>query len=147
MSDITVKHTYKLKRGEESILEERNPSLLRGEPIVAFDAEGTTKLKIGDGENKYNDLPFIGATDPVTVTLENDECSKSASEIYALWQNYIPVYLEDGIYRYNLIDCNPDVAIFNCWDVSGVPATIYNYTIFVDDSKNATKIDTTIFGD
>ena len=45
---------------EVGILEERNPMLLYGEPIVAYFPDGNIKLKIGDGVHNYRELPFIG---------------------------------------------------------------------------------------
>lgn len=66
MATTTVKHTYLLKGGNEAALIENNPTLLRREPIVVFiqDESGNvigTKMKIGDGEHRYNDLPFLSA--------------------------------------------------------------------------------------
>ena len=55
-----VSHVYQLKRGKVDILEERNPMLLYGEPIVAYFPDGNIKLKIGDGVHNYRELPFIG---------------------------------------------------------------------------------------
>ena len=59
MSNI-VNHTYKLKRGKETDLEQLNPLLLRGEPLTVFCNDGDIRLKIGNGTDHYNDLPFVG---------------------------------------------------------------------------------------
>lgn len=66
MASTVVKHTYLLKGGNEKVLQETNPPLLRREPIVVFiqDEDGNiigTKMKIGDGVRNYNDLPFVSA--------------------------------------------------------------------------------------
>lgn len=61
MATTIVAHTYKLKRGKEDAVLNANPLLLAGEPIVVFRNDGTTNVKIGDGETYYRDLPWIGS--------------------------------------------------------------------------------------
>ena len=60
MATTTVQHTYRLKGGNQQAVERNNPFLDRREPIVVFMNDGSTKMKIGDGEHYYNDLQFIG---------------------------------------------------------------------------------------
>lgn len=45
------------KRGTDRAFRKNNPVLLRGEPGYEWN---THKLKIGDGETRYNNLPYIG---------------------------------------------------------------------------------------
>ena len=45
------------KRGTSKAFWIKNPLLLPGQPAVELD---TYKLKIGDGKNRYNSLPYIG---------------------------------------------------------------------------------------
>ena len=39
-----------------------NTVLLKGEPAIEFDEEGAAKLKIGDGESTWNELPYVTST-------------------------------------------------------------------------------------
>lgn len=60
MSSTIIKHTYQLKRGTKDKLEEVNPLLKRGEPIVTYDNEGNViDFRLGDGIHNYiNLVPF-----------------------------------------------------------------------------------------
>lgn len=59
-------HIYQLKRGSVGAVEALNPELLRGEPLVVFfEDDGIIKLKVGDGERKANDLPYVSGKDYV----------------------------------------------------------------------------------
>ena len=40
-----------------------DPFLEAGEPVVAFNVEGKTRLKIGDGKHCYKDLEFIDSAE------------------------------------------------------------------------------------
>ena len=55
-----VKHIYRLKRGRQNAIEEENPQLQAGEPLVIYGNDGDTRLKIGDGEHPANELNLIG---------------------------------------------------------------------------------------
>lgn len=66
MSTKVQNHTYKLKRGSEDIVNEYNPVLLRGEPIVIYCNDGCTRLKIGDGVTALLDLPFV-TSEPIEI--------------------------------------------------------------------------------
>lgn len=65
--EVTIKHTYKLKRGKEEALIALNPMLLDGEPIVAFMEDGSVNMKVGDGVHTYNELDWIKGDDTPTV--------------------------------------------------------------------------------
>jgi len=58
MADIVIK-TIRLKRGTSSSWRRVNPVLLEGEPGFEKD---TNKLKIGNGDAAWNDLPYLGGT-------------------------------------------------------------------------------------
>ena len=62
MSKINDDYIFKLKGGEASALEYVNPFLERREPIVVFFENGKANIKIGDGKNNYNSLPFVSDT-------------------------------------------------------------------------------------
>ena len=51
-------NTFKLKRGQQSAVEQANPLLQAGEPIVIFCNDGKTRFKVGDGYTLYNDLEW-----------------------------------------------------------------------------------------
>lgn len=66
-------YIFKLKGGEENVLIQVNPPLSRREPIVVFCEDGTTKLKIGDGEHTYNELDFVeGVSQEELENLKNE---------------------------------------------------------------------------
>lgn len=49
--------TIQIKRGTKSALATNNPTLLAGQPCFETD---TGQMKVGNGTNKWNDLPYIG---------------------------------------------------------------------------------------
>lgn len=53
-----------VKRGTRSVLSQVNPDLLSGQPCFETD---TGQLKIGDGVNKYNDLPYVGSSSGASI--------------------------------------------------------------------------------
>ena len=57
MATTVVNTTFKLKRGLADTWERLNPILSAGEPGFVLD---THELKIGDGVNKWDQLPYIG---------------------------------------------------------------------------------------
>ena len=52
----TIKTTFQLRRGNAEVWAKNNPVLAAGEPGFELD---TGKLKIGNGSDTYNDLPYI----------------------------------------------------------------------------------------
>lgn len=52
-----IKTTFQLRRGLAQVWQRNNPLLAAGEPGYELD---THKIKIGDGTNFWNDLPYIG---------------------------------------------------------------------------------------
>ena len=60
MTETIIEHLYKLKGGEQEAVERNNPLLERREPIVVYCKDGITRMKIGDGVHKYNELSWIG---------------------------------------------------------------------------------------
>lgn len=60
MAETFIEHVYHLKGGEQIAVEYENPLLERREPIVVYCTDGATRMKIGDGVHKYNELSWIG---------------------------------------------------------------------------------------
>ena len=85
MATKIVQITYQLKRGPQSVIEAKNPILAEGEPIVIFCEDGSTKLKIGDGQTPYLELDYVGGTinedsDGDVVSIEIDDTLSVYSE-------------------------------------------------------------------
>lgn len=83
MPDTVIKHTYKLKRGTEEVLQKVNPFLLRGEPVIVY-RENVICMKVGDGEHYYNDLPFVNEDINMTVDQIFDPDSDNAQSGVAI---------------------------------------------------------------
>ena len=61
MTNTTIiEHVYQLKGGEQVAVEYENPLLERREPIVVYCKDGITRMKIGDGVHRYNELSWLG---------------------------------------------------------------------------------------
>lgn len=56
--------TIQIKRGTKSALTTNNPLLLEGQPCFETN---TGQLKIGDGVNKYNNLPYVGSSSGASI--------------------------------------------------------------------------------
>ena len=54
-----LKTTFKVRRGQSQVWADINPILADGEPGYELD---THRLKIGDGEKSWNELPYIGGS-------------------------------------------------------------------------------------
>lgn len=59
MAEI-IKTTFQFRRGTASVWGRNNPILQRGEPGFEID---THKLKVGDGQTEWNNLPYIGGSE------------------------------------------------------------------------------------
>lgn len=70
-----IKTTFQLRRGLKETWERNNPVLAYGEPGFEKD---TNKLKIGDGERAWLDLPYLAggsysvSADEKSVTIAGD---------------------------------------------------------------------------
>ena len=60
----TYKTTFQFRRGLAEVWKKNNPLLTKGEPGFELD---TNRLKIGDGEKNYNDLPYINEAEVVNA--------------------------------------------------------------------------------
>lgn len=74
MATITLRTKFRLRRGTAAAWRKVNPLLLYGEPGFEKD---TNKLKIGNGEKHWNDLPYLNedfqiSADGKTVTYEDN---------------------------------------------------------------------------
>lgn len=71
MAEI-IRTTFQLRRGYEAVWQRNNPVLACGEPGFVIDRN---RLKIGDGETAWNDLPYFGGEsikiEEITETVEN----------------------------------------------------------------------------
>ena len=80
-----------LKRGTAARWVELNPILAAGEPGFEYD---TKRLKIGDGNTAWNDLPYIGDEEEVVCTdtyldlpnVGNANCIYKVGDEKALYQ-------------------------------------------------------------
>lgn len=77
MAEIVLKTKFRLRRGVSSAWARVNPVLLYGEPGFEKD---TNKLKIGDGVNHWNDLPYLNqdfeiGKDGKSIVYQNDKLS------------------------------------------------------------------------
>lgn len=74
-------HHFRPRRGTKSVLEQKNPVLLKGELIVEIPDAGYNKgkvcMKIGDGKSAYNDLVY--AVKPTDVSATKITFSASSS--------------------------------------------------------------------
>lgn len=60
MAETLIEHVYRLKGGEQVAVEYENPMLERREPIIVYCTDGITRMKIGDGVHRYNELKWVG---------------------------------------------------------------------------------------
>lgn len=79
MAEQIIEHLYRLKGGEQDAVERNNPLLERREPIVVYCKDGITRLKIGDGKHRYNDLEWVGGN----FTLDDNTPIEGLDAIYA----------------------------------------------------------------
>ena len=63
MAEI-IRTTFQLRRGYDAVWKKNNPVLACGEPGFVIDKN---KLKIGDGEKAWNDLPYFGNGESVEI--------------------------------------------------------------------------------
>lgn len=69
------------KRDTETNWEQSNPILLNGEIIIVYTVDGQIRTKTGDGQKRYNELPF------------NDEQIKSfMDKMIVLYAGDYPLY-------------------------------------------------------
>lgn len=93
-----ISTTFKLRRGQSSLWESKNPVLAEGEPGFALD---TKVLKIGDGTTAWNDLNAISGSD---ISLSPDGLSLAYNNkgdicvigFEAALANQIPIKGENG---------------------------------------------------
>ena len=78
MAQVYIDSKFLLKRGTAARWAEVNPVLERGEPGFIVD-EG--RLKIGDGETPFNNLPYIGEGIDPDDYISKDELDEAISGI------------------------------------------------------------------
>lgn len=79
-----LKTTFKVRRGQSQVWADINPILADGEPGYELD---THRLKIGDGEKSWNELPYIGGSSTEIPELQE---YVTKEEIESLVKAYIP---------------------------------------------------------
>lgn len=78
MAEQVLQHFYRLKGGEQEAVERNNPLLERREPLVVYCDDGVTRLKIGDGEKRYDELDWVKGPDNVEVSEHYEEMPEEA---------------------------------------------------------------------
>ena len=79
-----LKTTFKVRRGQSQVWADINPILADGEPGYELD---THRLKIGDGEKSWNELPYIGGSSTEIPELQE---YVTKEELESLVKAYIP---------------------------------------------------------
>ena len=79
-----LKTTFKIRRGQSQVWADINPILADGEPGYELD---THRLKIGDGEKSWNELPYIGGSSTEIPELQE---YVTKEELESLVKAYIP---------------------------------------------------------
>ena len=102
---MAKKFIYKHRRGTTEQWIETDVIPMDGELIVEKStADGTYKLKIGDGVNEFEALPYVTSGYAKSVTLLADAWVGDASP-------YSQVVTVDGVTEYSRIDLNPTVEV------------------------------------
>ena len=78
MAATIIKTTFQLKRGSSDRWEELNLVLAAGEPGFEID---TNRLKIGNGETPWNELPYIGGGEGGNITVDTALSDSSLNPI------------------------------------------------------------------
>ena len=79
-----LKTTFKVRRGQSQVWADIDPILADGEPGYELD---THRLKIGDGEKSWNELPYIGGSSTEIPELQE---YVTKEELESLVKAYIP---------------------------------------------------------
>ena len=72
MADLTVKTRIVIRNSDKASFDNSELILLKGELAVELDSSGNGKFKVGDGEKRYNQLPYITLT-PTEITAKLTE--------------------------------------------------------------------------
>lgn len=107
----TVKTTFQFRRGNSEVWARNNPVLAAGEPGFELD---TGRLKIGNGSDAYNNLPYLGADD---VTLSGDDITITRNGNTLVLKGYqdaevgtVPQKTESGMEWVNIMSAD-DVTV------------------------------------
>ena len=127
MTETIIEHLYKLKGGEQEAVERNNPFLERREPIVVYFTDGITRMKIGDGIHRYNELEWIGGKDSgyekqiVTYPDHFKFPQPGDSNLIYRAQNESVLYQWDAnYYRYEpLVNADVDINISDIETING----------------------------
>lgn len=107
----TAKTTFQFRRGNSEVWARNNPVLAAGEPGFELD---TGRLKIGNGSDAYNNLPYLGADD---VTLSGDDITITRNGNTLVLKGYqdaevgtVPQKTESGMEWVNIMSAD-DVTV------------------------------------
>lgn len=88
--------------------EKNNPILLAGEIVVVKTNDGKIRFKVGDGEKKYNQLPFSDEYIYAAVSNKQDKKSgyglSKAEEYDLLGDTCYTIFIDDGTEKSNTGD-------------------------------------------
>ena len=106
--------TFQLRRGSHSWYKTNNPVLAQGEPAYELD---TNKLKIGDGTNNYNDLPYL-TEDPKDNIIEvlAQEFSSETQYLtgdYVIFNNYLYRFITNHTGAWDADDVTTNINLTN----------------------------------
>ena len=127
MATQVIEHTYHLKGGNEDAVNRANPLLDRREPIVVFCNDGITRMKIGDGVHRYNELDWIGGEQSdyqeQIVTYDNHfqfPIPGDDSIIYRAKNESVLYQWDSGDYRYEpLVNADVDISVNDIEIING----------------------------
>lgn len=100
MAEQVLQHFYRLKGGEQEAVERNNPLLERREPLVVYCDDGVTRLKIGDGEKRYDELDWIQGSDEVCISHYDEEMPEYAKVQFILGETDETELIENEFKNY-----------------------------------------------
>lgn len=95
-----LKTTFKVRRGQSETWANINPTLTDGEPGYELD---THRLKIGDGNTSWNDLPYIGEASSLPDEITTEQIKEVITSYSSDKENQIKV-LSDGTMEINSLN-------------------------------------------
>lgn len=95
-----IKTTFKVRRGDSKAWASINPTLTDGEPGYELD---THRLKIGDGNKPWNDLPYIGEASNLPDEITTEQIKEVITSYSSEKENQIKI-LNDGTMEINSLN-------------------------------------------
>ena len=119
--------TIQMKRGTSAALTTKNILLLAGQPCMELD---TGQMKIGNGTDKWNDLPYVGNAEDITQTNTTTNAAYRVLLSASANDNN-----EEGILRKSTnFRANPSTGSFYAkgydrQDITGLTVNLNNYNL------------------